>query len=327
MDPVVASEASVPASILSPAPFTSDPFTAMLLAWGPALVGVVVVGALVVFWRRVGAVKRTAFGEATDRFVRAVDRLEHAESGVRLRSVKALDRIAWDSPPHRDAVLDVLTEHVRARCPVTQRSPGPTARTSWATPSGDRPVSAADVQAALAAMLRWRPALIGEGRAGIELAASDLTGVEFGGRDLARASFDGACLAFAVLSGANLTAASLASTNLRSANLMAAQLVQARLSSANLRSASLVLADLRHADLRGACLEGAQCDGADFSYANLRGAHLEGVVFANDGRDAQGLTVRQLDEAFIDESTVLPSYLQREREFFLRESRQHSTEG
>jgi uncharacterized protein YjbI with pentapeptide repeats len=75
---------------------------------------------------------------------------------------------------------------------------------------------------------------------------------------------------------------------------------------------------LRKADLSETNLSRANCAGTDFTDANLRGsdladADLRGAVLRGaDLRDTKNLTVEQLADAIIDDSTLLPSYLSHE---------------
>jgi len=64
---------------------------------------------------------------------------------------------------------------------------------------------------------------------------------------------------------------------------------------------------LREADLSRADLTGATARGADFRGAVLKKTILKGV----DMTDAKNLTLDQLAEAVIDESTRLPEYIDR----------------
>ena len=76
------------------------------------------------------------------------------------------------------------------------------------------------------------------------------------------------------------------------------------LSYANLDGANLAYADATNAIFRG----------AQFKDANLTGTILKGA----DLRDAKGLTAEQLAEAVIDETTLLPDYIEREEVAKLR---------
>lgn len=72
---------------------------------------------------------------------------------------------------------------------------------------------------------------------------------------------------------------------------------------------------LRRTDLSFASLRGANMSRADFTGAILKGADLEGAIMKGtilrgaDLTDARNLTVEQLRQAVIDETTHLPSYL------------------
>jgi uncharacterized protein YjbI with pentapeptide repeats len=71
------------------------------------------------------------------------------------------------------------------------------------------------------------------------------------------------------------------------------------LSGASLRGANMAKADATNAIFRGADFEGALLDGAI-----LRGADFTG---------AKNLTLDQLSGAIIDDRTVLPAYIDREK--------------
>jgi uncharacterized protein YjbI with pentapeptide repeats len=75
----------------------------------------------------------------------------------------------------------------------------------------------------------------------------------------------------------------------------------ARVRRTNLSNTNLARANLSHADLTGANLRGANLADAILKGTILRGADLSGAV---------NLTKKQLASAVIDETTVLPAYLQ-----------------
>jgi uncharacterized protein YjbI with pentapeptide repeats len=89
---------------------------------------------------------------------------------------------------------------------------------------------------------------------------------------------------------------SSAADNLR-VDLHGAFIRRTDLSFANLRDANFAGADAAHANFRGADFEGANLDGA-----NLSGADLS---------DAKNLTLDQLATVIVDESTILPDYIDR----------------
>ena len=72
----------------------------------------------------------------------------------------------------------------------------------------------------------------------------------------------------------------------------------------NLSHANLERANLSHADCRFVDFTGAKMKDAILKKAKLQGAILTAV---------KGLTWDQLDEAIIDETTVLPDYLAEQR--------------
>jgi uncharacterized protein YjbI with pentapeptide repeats len=111
---------------------------------------------------------------------------------------------------------------------------------------------------------------------------------ELGDANLQKADFEGATLVEANLQGADLKQANLKQTDLRGANLQDANLTYAQLQNANLEETDLMWADLKGANIEGANLNGTY----------LRGADLSGTV---------GMTPSQLNQAVIDENTLLPS--------------------
>ena len=82
--------------------------------------------------------------------------------------------------------------------------------------------------------------------------------------------------------------------NLRGTNLAGAELYEA----------NLQWAVLTRANLTGAKLGGANLQVADISDANLQGADLQGQKGYNEG--AKGLTTKQVDWAYWDETTKWP---------------------
>jgi hypothetical protein len=93
----------------------------------------------------------------------------------------------------------------------------------------------------------------------------------------------------------------LTDTNLRGANLEGADFEGANLRGANLEEAILWRANLWRADLLGANLQEAYLLGANLEGATLWGTYL---------RTAHGLTKEQIDQAEIDDTTILPEDLQ-----------------
>lgn len=117
--------------------------------------------------------------------------------------------------------------------------------------------------------------------------------------------------------------AQLPYANLRSASAAGAFLLRADLQGVNLRGANLQFANLEMANLYGADLQGADLTGAKLTGTNLRSAILQGTnsqysrwcrgggYAARLCSDVVGLTQEQINQACVDESTRLPSYLTR----------------
>jgi uncharacterized protein YjbI with pentapeptide repeats len=76
---------------------------------------------------------------------------------------------------------------------------------------------------------------------------------------------------------------------------------------------------LRRTNLSNANLEGANLRGADFSNAILRGANLKNAILDGtilkgaDLTGAQNVTLAQLKRAILDDSTLLPDGISREK--------------
>jgi uncharacterized protein YjbI with pentapeptide repeats len=72
--------------------------------------------------------------------------------------------------------------------------------------------------------------------------------------------------------------------------------------------------DLSGASLRDANMSGADATNAIFRGADFAGARLDGTILRGaDLSGARNLTTEQLARAFIDDRTVLPAYIDRER--------------
>ena len=110
--------------------------------------------------------------------------------------------------------------------------------------------------------------------------------------DLRKANLNEANLKEANLADANLQKANLFRTNLQKANLYNANLQRAYLHNANLQEANLINPNLQKAILHNANLRGA----------DLRAANLTGVTI---------LTQAKLNQACVDEDTILPEWFKR----------------
>ena len=213
-----------------------------LLALGA---GLLAAGALVVTAR---SRARSRAGQLAGRYALAQGQLGCEELDVRIGGIRALERVARDSPGHHPAVMGMLADFIRERSGPPRPPPGPGRQAPEPSP---RP----DVQAAITAL----------GRRRIE---RDLRPVDLAGADL---------------TGADLTGAVLARAVLARADLLAARLVSADLSGADLGGARLTGASLAGADLTGADLADADLVGADLARAEFAGAELTGALWPPGG--------------------------------------------
>jgi len=218
-----------------------------LLALGA---GLLAVGALVVTAR---SRARSRAGQLADRYARALGQLSREELDVRIGGIRALERVARDSPGHHPAVMGMLADFIRERSGQHRPPSGPGGQARERSP---RP----DVQAAITALRRRR-------------AERDLGPVDLAGADLTDAD----------LTDADLTGAVLACAVLARADLLAAKLVRADLSGADLGGARLTGANLDGADLTGADLTDADLAGADLARAEFAGAELTGALWPVSG--------------------------------------------
>ena len=156
----------------------------------------------------------------------------------------------------------------------------------------------------------------------LDLTRSHLAGANLAGLNFDLARFDGSVLHFARCYRAHFSGASLLWAHLERAVLDCAHLEGARLSGASLKEAGLVGAHLEGALLENANLERAKCNGTHFEGTNLDSANFKRVTLNTatihdayvsnaDLASANGLKQAQLDAAWGDELTQLPSNLVR----------------
>lgn len=237
-------------------------------------------------------------GQVTDRYAKTVELLgADKQTEVRVAAIYALERLAHDSDPDRQAVRDVLAAYIR------EHDAAPTIKIKLFTEPDT------DVAAALTVLAR-RPAdpkdfpkvdlhairvpdaafpesanltnaylpyvdLTGASLIGAHLTGADLTAADLTRADLTRADLTGAHLA-----GTILTEVHLEYGDLTGAFLFGTHLAGANLTGANLSRARLMWAHLNNAYLAGANLGGADLTGTDLTSANLVTAHLTGVRLA-----------------------------------------------
>jgi hypothetical protein len=281
-------------------------------------------------------------GQITDRFTRAIGQLGSDKMKVQLGGIYALERIANDLDKDYWLIMETLTayvrEHARWRVAIAEEggeeAAPPVAMTTLAPTASPKPPT--DIQAILTVLGRrkyhfdkgeamrmdltgtdlrgaalWKTHLEGANLRGANLEAANLVeahleGADFFGAHLKEAFLNKAHLKKANLDYANLEGSILIQAQMKNANFSGAHLEKARLSRANLEGAVLEEANLKGAKLGGAQFRGAYMEGAHMERASLRGTHLEGA----DLSEATGLTRNQLAQAVLDESLILPKYLQ-----------------
>jgi uncharacterized protein YjbI with pentapeptide repeats len=300
---------------------------ALILGAGGLLLG------LAIAWRRYEISREL---RSHERFASAVEQLasERADGSprteTRLAGIYALERLAAESEREYWPIMEVLTAYLRENAAWQ-----PGERGSAAAP----PRPGADIQAILAVLGRRKPG------PGTEKRLLDLRETDLRATNLSGIRLEGVTMHGAHLEGADLTRASLARSNLREAWLAGASLTEVELEGASLSRANLEGARLNGADLHGADLSGARMQGADLWEANLKGCNLkdadlrgadlsqcnleEAILWRADLQDAvltgarlrethleranltgaSGLTWEQGEDAYTDESTILPAYL------------------
>jgi uncharacterized protein YjbI with pentapeptide repeats len=275
--------------------------------------------------------------QGTSRYSQAVSHLESAQLAVRLGGIYALERLAWDSAPEHQPVLEVLTAYVREHAPwppavgatprglvlppgVTPPEPGP----------GDGAAPPADIQAILTVLGRRRDRHRRGERHPLNLTSTDLRRMDLREAHLEAANLQGthlegadltdAHLETAYFAGANLEAADLArahlneaylyQANLGRAILRFAHLEKANFMEANLAMATLVEANLKEAHLPSSHLEGANLWEANLEGADLAGAHLERANLRQARLIDADLTGAHLEAAFLSDAHLERAFLQ-----------------
>ena len=242
-----------------------------------------------------------------NRYLQAIERLDSENAHICLYGIRALGKLAKDSPADHWTIMEVLTTFIRDKSPVPK---------CWV----EVPVSA-NIQAALA-VLRDREfkrevnALIGRGS--IDLSNTNLTKADLCGVSLIRANLRGsqlrlvdlsdADLSSSNLSGASFLCATLCDVNLSNANLRGADLSGAQLDGANLSGADLSNANLSGVNLKNANLSGAQLNNTDLWQADLSGANLSSADLSGSKLRAN-LSGANLDDADLNDSDLCQANL------------------
>ncbi|MGW2213590.1 pentapeptide repeat-containing protein [Nonomuraea sp. NPDC001684] len=254
-------------------------------------------------------------GQLTDRYTKAIGLLGSDRLTERIGGVYALEHLMIESEREHETVVEVLAAFVRDQ---TAFSPVSSAPQEPQEPQEDERAATwlvkprTDVQAALTVLGRRpkRPERDGL----VDLSQTDLTGADLG--DL---TFDGAWFWRSKLRSAKLQGASFEGTVFSHADLKYAGLSYASLRGAKFYNTQLQQAVILSAKLQGAVLEDADLRGAylaatDLHEAVLKGAQMQGTDFiafptGQPAEPTRRLTVEQLAEAEIDDSTRLPEQL------------------
>jgi Pentapeptide repeats (8 copies) len=205
-------------------------------------------------------IKISREGQITDRFTHAIDQLGNDNPVVRVGGIRALERIAKNSPTDRATIAYVLGAFVRTQAPW---SVGALKGPQHPTPTVDEQLPwlqhrAVDVQTAM-----W---VLGSRPAAPEPVWLYLSRVD--------------------LRSAQLVDGRLADTQLQYANLAGARMRGVHMDRSDLRHADLRQADLQDGQLPGADLRGTYLQGANLQGANLQGARLEGADLSSAIEDA-----------------------------------------
>ncbi|MCX5263587.1 pentapeptide repeat-containing protein [Streptomyces sp. NBC_00199] len=195
-------------------------------------------------------------GQVTDRFNKALERIDSDEIYVRIGGILALGEVMDDYPERSLNAFQVLSTFLYSRTSVSQ----PADVASFPR----EPES--DTQLALKVLTtgtRRRAS-----NQSISLKDLHLVGVDLRGADLRNAR----------LQRSNLRGADLEDADLRGATLHRTDFRGSTVSRANFREADLYKTDFRNswlskADFRGASMEGVQFDDAVLDWADFRGAH------------------------------------------------------
>jgi hypothetical protein len=246
----------------------------------------------------------TREGHITDRFSKAIEQLGSDNMDVRIGGIYSLERIARDSTPDRETIINVLLTYIREHTKTGHRQPSPEK-------------IEADVQAALSVIARRPDAdketqrldLYHSGLNDADLSHGDFRKVMFDYGRLDGASFSGAQLDGADLSFCTARGAAFTHSTARGAHFVNATYKYGWFLNADLRDTDFYGCDLtgsdfgrRYAELGDPPLPPANVKGARFTKAKLKDTNLMGV----DLSTVRGLTSEQLAEAKTDKNTIMP---------------------
>lgn len=228
------------------------------------LAGLIIVGGLVLTYRRTVTLERRAETD-TDRmqaenFTKAIDQLGHQEIAIRLGGIYALERIAKSSRDYHWPIMETLTAYVRenAVAPEDVDRGGIVSGNLFIKP----PV---DIQAVITVLGRRETSYETEDQR-LDLSRCFLAGADFtgaGSNDFSRAIFQ----------YSRLWRAHFRNVTLKDANFALADLESAYCERAKLRNANFLKANARNVDF-----DGADISGASFNMTNLEMVSLADAI-------------------------------------------------
>jgi uncharacterized protein YjbI with pentapeptide repeats len=196
---------------------------------------------------------------------------------ARVAGIRSMYQVAKENDKYHPEILNFLTTFIRKRAP-------------W-RPNFISDLIEADTQEALS--------VIGS------IPKSDNRGnpyqIDLQNVDISGAILEGANLERVVLWGSNLRKVRLAGANLKNADLGGVDFTEASLERANLEGAKLWYSAYKE-PLRPCIFKGTLLAGTI-----LKGSHLEAANMA----EAKDVTNEQLKQAIINNSTILPTYIQK----------------
>lgn len=256
-------------------------------------------------------------GQITDRFTEAINQMgamspNGPQLETRLGAIYALNRIARDSDRDYWTIIEILMAYLREN--AYWNSQGEDKDTQLAESRKEVPKVRADIQAILT-ILEQRSASDRKKELGplifgmVDLRFINIQGIHLEGADFRKSRLVRGALRNSHLGPMSIEASRpdgdtrfeeawlhelhLEQSDLTRAHFDDAILFGAHLNNAILKDADFRRADLRRADLRGATLTNAILDEADLRMADLR--------------EVKGLTQKQVDQAYTDEQTQLPT--------------------
>ncbi|WDM14992.1 pentapeptide repeat-containing protein [Streptomyces lavenduligriseus] len=230
----------------------------------------------------------------------------------RLGGIYALERIMRDSERDHNTVVEVLSAFIREN----GRNDAAHGQTSEGEGEKERDILRGqlreDLQAALVVLGRRPERELLEEEGGLErvnLNRTDLRGAELYNHSLSNVEMREARLDDAQLFRVDLSGAELQESSFAGADFCWADLSIASLAGANLQNARLHGARLEYATLWKVDFTGADMAEACLKEANLKEAKLDG---------ARALTLEQVMEARIFQSTKLPSQIRQDKRVMTR---------